>query len=58
MRKDVLLNFLLTKRENFVTDVKDGERHGCSEHQNVEFSIFYGGNRGVNEIAAMDYGRS
>lgn len=41
----MLLNFLLTKREDFVTDVKAGERNGCSEHEIVDFSIFYEGNR-------------
>lgn len=58
LRKGVLLNFILKGREDFLIDVKAGERHGCSECEIVEFSAFYGGNRAANEIAAMDNGRS
>lgn len=49
----MLLKFIPTKREDFVIDVKAGDRHGCSEHEIMGFSIFYGGNRAASEIAAM-----
>lgn len=58
LRKDVLLNFVLTRTEGLVVAVKARHSRGCCEHEIVEFSILYGGNRRANEIAAMDYGKS
>lgn len=45
LRKDVLLNFVLTRTEGLLVAVKAGDSHGCCEHEIVEFSILYGGNR-------------
>ncbi|KAJ7416114.1 glycerol kinase [Pitangus sulphuratus] len=38
-RNDVLLDLLLTNRENLVGDVNVGSSLGCSYHEIVEFSI-------------------
>ena len=57
MRRDVLLDIVLTKQEGLVEEVKAGGSLGCTDHEMVEFRILHGESRAINRITALDFWR-
>jgi len=55
MRRDVLLDLVLTNTEGLVEDVKAGGNLSCSDHEMVEFRILCGGSRAISRITALDF---
>ena len=55
MRRGVLLNFDLTKKEWLTGEVKNGGSLGCSDHDVVEFRILCGRSKAISRIATLDF---
>jgi len=58
VRRGVLLDFVLTKREGLVDDVKVGGSFGCSDLEMVEFRILPGGSRAINRTTTLEFRRA
>jgi len=54
----VLLELVLTNTEGLVQDVKAGGRHGCIDHEMVNFRILHGGSRAISRIKSLDFRRA
>lgn len=57
MRRDVLLDFILTNKEGLVGDVEVGAILGFCDHEMLEFRILNGGSRAISKIANLNFRR-
>jgi len=58
VRRDMLLDLVLTNKEGLVEDVKVGGSLGCSDHGMVELRMLHGGSRAISRITALDFRRA
>ena len=58
MRRDVLLDLILTNKEGLVEDVRVGGSLGCSDHEMVKFRILHGRSRAMSRVTALDFKRA
>jgi len=56
MRTGMLLDLVLTNKEELVEDVKVGGSLSCSDHEMVNFRILRGGSRVRSRIKTLDSG--
>jgi len=56
--RGALLDFVLTKKEGLVENVKVGGRLGCSDHEIMNLRILCGGGRTVSRIKSLDFRRA
>ncbi|GAB0179340.1 hypothetical protein GRJ2_000399300 [Grus japonensis] len=57
MRRGALRDFILTKKEGLIGDVKAEGNLGCSDHEIVEFRILRGGSQAKSKITSLDFRR-
>ncbi|GAB0175916.1 mitochondrial enolase superfamily member 1 [Grus japonensis] len=57
-RRGVLLDLVLTSREELVEDMKAGGSLVCSDHEMVEFRILCGRSRAIIRITTLDFRRA
>ena len=55
MRRDELLDLILTTKEGLVEDVRVGCTLGCSDHEMVEFKILRCRSRAMSRVTNLDF---
>jgi len=58
VRRDVLLDLVLTNKEGPVEDVKAGGSLGFSDQEMVEFRSLRGGSRAISRVTILDFRRA
>ncbi|GAB0205340.1 hypothetical protein GRJ2_002999600 [Grus japonensis] len=58
IRREVLLDLVLTKKEGLLEDVKAEGSLGCHDHEMVEFRILRGRSRAISGIRTLDFRRA
>jgi len=54
----VLMDLVLTKKEELIEDVKAGGSLIYSDHEMVEFRILHGGSTSISRIKTLDFRRA
>lgn len=57
MRRDKILDLLLTDQEGLIGDVKVGGLC-CRDHEMMEFRIVFGGGKATSRITVVDFRKS
>lgn len=58
MKVGVLLDFVLTKKEELIWDVKAGDSFGLRDREMVEFMTLCGRSGEINRIRTLDFRRA